>query len=254
MIDQRSLGQRILERRKARGLTQEQLGIELGVTPQAVSRWENGESAPDIGSVPDLCRVLGVSADTLLGVDLYMGIEPLSKELAQRIGSLRQNADDVILHVLGHLHRAWTGNLVQSASANVAFCSSRAGAVTGIGVWRQDGFACFALGDLLNGGDPPLEVVERLRTLLIPGHWEIAMHLLHGPNDEQALLDAGLSDDLDSLRQTLQRLIGANLVYQDVNGYRLRETNGLVWAGIIRALCMEDLTHVPIGLAGFIRP
>lgn len=68
MIDITALGKRILEKRKAKGFTQEQLGSLLGVTAQAVSRWENGDSSPDLGLIPDLCRTLGVNSDNLLGL------------------------------------------------------------------------------------------------------------------------------------------------------------------------------------------
>ena len=44
MTDPVALGRRIQERRKHQGLTQEQLGNDLFVSPQAVSKWENGES------------------------------------------------------------------------------------------------------------------------------------------------------------------------------------------------------------------
>ena len=59
MIDPVELGQRIQERRKQQGLTQEQLGNDLLVSPQAVSKWENGESLPDIGTFPALCQSAG---------------------------------------------------------------------------------------------------------------------------------------------------------------------------------------------------
>jgi transcriptional regulator with XRE-family HTH domain len=68
VIDTSRIGKKIQEQRKLVGLTQEQLGMSLGVTAQAVSRWENGDSAPDIGLVPDLCRVLKMSSDILLGI------------------------------------------------------------------------------------------------------------------------------------------------------------------------------------------
>ena len=54
--------------RKAAGLTQEQLGALVGVTRQAVSKWESGQAVPDALTVARLCHVLGVSADTLLGI------------------------------------------------------------------------------------------------------------------------------------------------------------------------------------------
>lgn len=54
--------------RKARKLTQEQLGEKLGVSGQAVSKWENGTSMPDIMLLPKLCETLDVSIHTLLNI------------------------------------------------------------------------------------------------------------------------------------------------------------------------------------------
>ena len=93
MIDPVELGQRIQERRKQQGLTQEQLGNDLFVSPQAVSKWENGESLPDIGTLPALCKTLGTSADALLGIDSELGIETLGGKLAQRISGLRDKEE-----------------------------------------------------------------------------------------------------------------------------------------------------------------
>ncbi len=61
------IGNVIKERRVLKGMTQEELAQALSVTPQAVSRWEIGISYPDIAMVPEIVRVLGVSADSLLG-------------------------------------------------------------------------------------------------------------------------------------------------------------------------------------------
>ncbi len=59
-------GEKILRSRQNTGLTQEELALRIGVTPQAVSRWERNQSMPDILLFSDLCRVLNVSADWLL--------------------------------------------------------------------------------------------------------------------------------------------------------------------------------------------
>lgn len=59
---------KISERRKALGLTQERLGTLLGVSPQAVSKWENAECLPDLTLIPALCEALRISADDLLDV------------------------------------------------------------------------------------------------------------------------------------------------------------------------------------------
>lgn len=52
--------------RKAAGLTQEQLGARVGVTRQAVSKWESGQVSPDVATVARLCGALNVSADFLV--------------------------------------------------------------------------------------------------------------------------------------------------------------------------------------------
>ena len=64
----KSISEKICELRKARSLTQEKLGEQLGVSSQAVSKWEKGESLPDILILPRLCEILGVSVDALLEV------------------------------------------------------------------------------------------------------------------------------------------------------------------------------------------
>lgn len=59
-------GRQIAAMRKAAGLTQSELGDRLGVSYQAVSKWERGETLPDIGLLPDLAGVLRTSVDSLL--------------------------------------------------------------------------------------------------------------------------------------------------------------------------------------------
>ena len=61
-----TIGNRISKFRKLRGLTQEELANQLGVSSQAVSKWENDASCPDISLLPKLCKVLGISTDELL--------------------------------------------------------------------------------------------------------------------------------------------------------------------------------------------
>ena len=62
-----TLGDRIKFHRKRLGMTQEQLAVRMGVSAQAVSKWENNLSCPDISVLPDLADVFGISVDELLG-------------------------------------------------------------------------------------------------------------------------------------------------------------------------------------------
>lgn len=61
-----SIGNRISKYRKAKGLTQEALAEKLGISSQAVSKWETDASCPDISLLPQLCRELGITTDELL--------------------------------------------------------------------------------------------------------------------------------------------------------------------------------------------
>lgn len=63
-----TLGARIAQKRKAKGLTQEALAELVGVSSQAVSKWENDVSSPDI-TLPQLAKILGTTTDELLTGD-----------------------------------------------------------------------------------------------------------------------------------------------------------------------------------------
>ena len=66
-MEQIYFGQRIAAYRKERGLTQESLAQRLGVTNQAVSKWESDQCCPDIMLLPALADEFGVSLDELFG-------------------------------------------------------------------------------------------------------------------------------------------------------------------------------------------
>ena len=61
-----SIGKRINEYRRQRNITQEQLAEAMGVTSQAVSKWENDISCPDISVLPQLADYFGVNLDVLI--------------------------------------------------------------------------------------------------------------------------------------------------------------------------------------------
>lgn len=66
--DRRGLfGMRLAENRRLCGYTQEELAGRLGVTPQALSKWERGSSFPDLLMLAEISEQLGISADYLLG-------------------------------------------------------------------------------------------------------------------------------------------------------------------------------------------
>ena len=68
------IGSVIREKRTAQGLTQEQVATALGVSAPAVSKWERGESFPEITLLPALARLLGTDLNGLLSFQQEMGL------------------------------------------------------------------------------------------------------------------------------------------------------------------------------------
>ena len=68
MFDTMQIAKRIKQARIDKNMTQLQLADAMGVSYQAVSNWERGNSMPDISKLTDLCSTLGLTVDELLGV------------------------------------------------------------------------------------------------------------------------------------------------------------------------------------------
>lgn len=97
-----SLGKRISELRKKKGITQDQLAEEMGVSSQAVSKWENDISCPDIGLLPQLADFFGVSLDELMRGDREKEVQVVPEserkdpsKLIMRIKVLSSDGDRV---------------------------------------------------------------------------------------------------------------------------------------------------------------
>lgn len=86
-----SIGSRIARLRKEKKMTQEALAEQMGVSAQAVSKWENDQSCPDIGLLPKLSRVLGVSTDELLTGE--------SSEVRLVPADQRKSLDELVMRV-----------------------------------------------------------------------------------------------------------------------------------------------------------
>ena len=76
-----NIGQQIRNLRQRRGITQEALARHLGITTQAVSKWENNASMPDIALLPDLSAFFGVSIDELFALTDEIRMERIQNML-----------------------------------------------------------------------------------------------------------------------------------------------------------------------------
>ena len=100
-----TIGNRIARYRKAKNLTQEALANQMGVSSQAVSKWETDASCPDISALPRLCRILGITTDELLtGKSEEVKLVPPAErktleELTLRIKVLSSDGDKIRVNV-----------------------------------------------------------------------------------------------------------------------------------------------------------
>lgn len=77
-----TFGERLIKLRRAKGLSQEALGDMVGVTRQTVSKWERGDSTPELEKLVELARVFGVSLDELAGMERGQEGEQPGREAA----------------------------------------------------------------------------------------------------------------------------------------------------------------------------
>ena len=91
-MDQIKIGKFILNCRKEKGLTQEQLAEKLGVTSKSISRWENGNTMPDYSLLKDLCNELDINVNELLSGEKIKGNDYMNKS-EENLIKLRKQID-----------------------------------------------------------------------------------------------------------------------------------------------------------------
>ena len=89
MREQQTLGRRIQEARKAAGLSQESLGERLGVSRQAVSKWEADAAVPELENLIAMSRIFGVTIGALLGVEPEAAEDRSEKDAPEAPGERR---------------------------------------------------------------------------------------------------------------------------------------------------------------------
>ena len=65
-MNQEKIGKFILELRKEKNMTQQELADKIGVTDRAISKWENGRGMPDLSLMKPLCEILGITLNELI--------------------------------------------------------------------------------------------------------------------------------------------------------------------------------------------
>ena len=90
-----TIGKRIAALRREKNLKQDDLAQMLEVSPQAVSKWENDQTCPDINLLPKLAKILGVSVDELLS-----GKQELQPVVTLAPEDQRKDIKDMMLRIV----------------------------------------------------------------------------------------------------------------------------------------------------------
>lgn len=91
MVKAESFGSRLAATRKSCGFTQEELAERLNISPQAVSKWENDLTSPDLDTLSRIAEIFDISTDTLLG--------RVKKETRMVEAGKRKDPDQIFLRI-----------------------------------------------------------------------------------------------------------------------------------------------------------
>lgn len=111
--------------RGEKGLTQEEVAAVLGVSPQAVSRWETGSACPDAEFLPSLANFYGVTLDELVGMDRLRDEDSLRNVFCETHDLVQAGEAEKAVETLRRGLRNWPGN--------AGLLSELALALTGLG-------------------------------------------------------------------------------------------------------------------------
>lgn len=114
------IGTKIVELRKERKMTQEQLANILGVSAPAVSKWETDSSYPDITMLCPLARALGTDVDTLLSYEEILSEEKQGQYMTEIIGMARDGKTEEAENRLEQLLHSYPSSVSLKFSAIAA--------------------------------------------------------------------------------------------------------------------------------------
>lgn len=112
-----NIARTLIDKRKEKGITQEELAKYIGISKASVSKWETGQSYPDITFLPQLATYFNISIDDLMGYEPQMSKEEICK-LCNKLASdftskpyddVLNNCRDIIKNIIlvFHFYYKW---------------------------------------------------------------------------------------------------------------------------------------------------
>ncbi len=197
MFSTTAVGKRIATLRKERNMTQMELADLMGVSYQAVSNWERGNSMPDISKLPELAGIFGISIDELLG-----SASPLIRSAAENKMDAYLEENDVSVDELTEAAPILKPEQVDAAIKNVQVDSVKS--LAGVAPFASGEKISKMVEDMVSAAWNTVNDKLQAKLADIPGRINLTINGHHFSNHreeqaEQQAADAMAHDDLDGI-------------------------------------------------------
>ena len=167
MLDQKIFGEKLRNHRKKLGMTQEEVAEKVGVSPQAISKWEAGDCLPDCFNLKAITDVYKISADVLLETEsdgdidaVASKIEQLGTEFIWATANCDRYNNNLHQELGDDLWKMWKGiYFAETGSRKIQEESKNQGNLRIIGsygtkIWDEQGVACVIKSSLIKQLSP----------------------------------------------------------------------------------------------------
>lgn len=152
MLDTVTFATKLKNHRKNLGMTQEEVATRIGISSQAISKWENGDCLPDCFNLKSLADIYGISLDILLETDHIDNVDKVAAKIEQIadefIWTQKDRKYPAHWDLGDDLWQMWKGiyfievgskehQQKDKAQGNLRICSEY-----GMKIWDEDGIAC----------------------------------------------------------------------------------------------------------------
>lgn len=246
MLDQKLFGEKLKNHRKTLGYTQETVADKLGVTAQAVSKWESGDCLPDCINLKAISELYKISADVLLETEGIADLKAVSDKIEQ-IGTefIWAKAGE---HQYSHLELGndllsmWKGlYFAECGDKKISKESKEQGNLRicgpfGTKIWDDEGITCVIKSDLVRNltpsSDRSYDLLKELCTY--EGQQIIRTLYPHKPVSKDKIIEA-TGIEIHRLNELLLKFTEGNIieyicdgrVHFSESGYKLNGCCGI---------------------------
>ena len=247
MLDQKSFGQKLRNHRKNLSFTQEEAAERIGVSPQAISKWEAGECLPDCFNLKIIADVYHISLDVLLETESVGDLAAVSDKITQLGSEFIWSKEDTS-HPYTHkelgdeLWEMWkslffleSGNKKEQEECKQRG-NTRISGNYGLKLWDDAGVACIIKSSFIKDLKVPAPQTYEVLSVLASADGQTLIRALssQAPVAKEVLLETtGIAPE--RLNELLLLLLESNVIeftankqISDIPGYRLSGRCGIV--------------------------